>query len=86
MRASCLLWTLGPCCRRAAEPELNKSARSAALSPFVASSTRAGSLPGHIQRGLCVKVADGYVTLPELPGTGFEGKADLYAVMKELAG
>jgi L-alanine-DL-glutamate epimerase-like enolase superfamily enzyme len=32
-----------------------------------------------------VKVVDGYVTLPELPGIGFEGKSDLYAVMKELA-
>ncbi len=32
-----------------------------------------------------VKVVDSYVTLPELPGIGFEGKADLYAVMKELA-
>jgi D(-)-tartrate dehydratase len=26
------------------------------------------------------------VTLPDLPGIGFEGKGDLYAVMKELAG
>ncbi len=33
-----------------------------------------------------VKAVDGYVTLPELPGIGFEGKVDLYAVMKELAG
>lgn len=32
-----------------------------------------------------VKVVDSHVTLPELPGIGFEGKADLYAVMKELA-
>ncbi|MDB5948103.1 MAG: Mandelate racemase / muconate lactonizing enzyme [Ramlibacter sp.] len=32
-----------------------------------------------------VKVADSYVTLPELPGIGFEGKSDLYSVMKELA-
>ncbi|MDI1273349.1 mandelate racemase/muconate lactonizing enzyme family protein [Polaromonas sp.] len=32
-----------------------------------------------------VKVMDGYVTLPELPGIGFEGKADLYAQMKALA-
>jgi L-alanine-DL-glutamate epimerase-like enolase superfamily enzyme len=32
-----------------------------------------------------VKVVDGYVTLPELPGIGFEGKSDLYSVMKELA-
>ncbi|MDO9113563.1 MAG: mandelate racemase/muconate lactonizing enzyme family protein [Polaromonas sp.] len=32
-----------------------------------------------------VKVVESYVTLPELPGIGFEGKADLYAVMKELA-
>jgi D(-)-tartrate dehydratase len=32
-----------------------------------------------------VKVADSYVTLPELPGIGFEGKSDLYAVMKQLA-
>src|SRR5947208_1300932 len=32
-----------------------------------------------------VKVDNGYVTLPELPGIGFEGKADLYAEMKALA-
>ena len=25
------------------------------------------------------------VTAPELPGIGFEGKSDLYSVMKELA-
>lgn len=31
-----------------------------------------------------VKVDGGYVTLPELPGIGFEGKADLYAEMKQL--
>ena len=31
-----------------------------------------------------VKVEGGYVTLPELPGIGFEGKADLYAEMKAL--
>jgi L-alanine-DL-glutamate epimerase-like enolase superfamily enzyme len=33
-----------------------------------------------------VKVQDSYVTLPELPGIGFEGKADLAAEMKALAG
>jgi L-alanine-DL-glutamate epimerase-like enolase superfamily enzyme len=33
-----------------------------------------------------VKVDNGYVTLPPLPGIGFEGKADLYAEMKALAG
>ena len=33
-----------------------------------------------------VKVVDSYVTLPELPGIGFEGKADLAAEMKALAG
>lgn len=32
-----------------------------------------------------VKVVDSYVTLPELPGIGFEGKSDLCAVMKALA-
>jgi len=32
-----------------------------------------------------VKVADSHVTLPELPGIGFEGKSDLYAQMKSLA-
>jgi len=32
-----------------------------------------------------VYVENGYVTLPELPGIGFEGKADLYAEMKALA-
>jgi L-alanine-DL-glutamate epimerase-like enolase superfamily enzyme len=32
-----------------------------------------------------VRVVDGHVTLPELPGIGFEGKADLYREMKSLA-
>ena len=32
-----------------------------------------------------VRVEAGYVTLPELPGIGFEGKADLIAVMRRLA-
>jgi L-alanine-DL-glutamate epimerase-like enolase superfamily enzyme len=32
-----------------------------------------------------VRVENSYVTLPELPGIGFEGKADLYAQMKALA-
>ncbi|MBC7431741.1 MAG: mandelate racemase/muconate lactonizing enzyme family protein [Rubritepida sp.] len=31
-----------------------------------------------------VHVADGHVTLPELPGIGFEGKADLFGVMRGL--
>ena len=32
-----------------------------------------------------VKVDNGYITMPDLPGIGFEGKADLYAEMKKLA-
>ena len=32
-----------------------------------------------------VKVNNGFVTLPELPGIGFEGKADLYQEMTHLA-
>jgi L-alanine-DL-glutamate epimerase-like enolase superfamily enzyme len=32
-----------------------------------------------------VRVENGYVTMPELPGIGFEGKSDLYALMRELA-
>jgi len=32
-----------------------------------------------------VKVDNGFVTLPELPGIGFEGKADLYREMANLA-
>ena len=32
-----------------------------------------------------VEVDNGYVTLPELPGIGFEGKADLFAEMRALA-
>ncbi|CAN7504640.1 mandelate racemase/muconate lactonizing enzyme family protein [Polaromonas sp. LjRoot131] len=32
-----------------------------------------------------VKVIDGHVSLPELPGIGFEGKADLYAQMQALS-
>ena len=32
-----------------------------------------------------VAVEGGYITMPELPGIGFEGKADLNKVMRELA-
>jgi L-alanine-DL-glutamate epimerase-like enolase superfamily enzyme len=32
-----------------------------------------------------VKVQDGYVTMPELPGIGFESKADLFREMKALS-
>lgn len=32
-----------------------------------------------------VKVEGGYVNMPELPGIGFEGKADLISVMRQLA-
>ena len=32
-----------------------------------------------------VRVEDGHITMPELPGIGFEGKSDLIAVMRELA-
>ena len=31
-----------------------------------------------------VKVQNGYITLPDLPGIGFEGKADLYSEMQKL--
>ncbi len=33
-----------------------------------------------------VRVEAGYITMPELPGIGFEGKSDLIGVMRELAG
>jgi L-alanine-DL-glutamate epimerase-like enolase superfamily enzyme len=32
-----------------------------------------------------VKVENGHITMPDLPGIGFEGKADLYAEMRKLA-
>ncbi len=32
-----------------------------------------------------VRVEDGYIVMPELPGIGFEGKADLIRVMRRLA-
>jgi L-alanine-DL-glutamate epimerase-like enolase superfamily enzyme len=32
-----------------------------------------------------VKVNNGYVDLPALPGIGFEGKTDLISAMRELA-
>jgi len=32
-----------------------------------------------------VRVEDGYITMPDLPGIGFEGKSDLIAVMRALA-
>jgi L-alanine-DL-glutamate epimerase-like enolase superfamily enzyme len=32
-----------------------------------------------------VRVEGGHITMPDLPGIGFEGKSDLYRVMKDLA-
>ncbi len=32
-----------------------------------------------------VEVVDGHITMPELPGIGFEGKSDLATVMRELS-
>jgi hypothetical protein len=32
-----------------------------------------------------VEVEDGYITMPELPGIGFEGKSDLYREMQALS-
>ena len=32
-----------------------------------------------------VRVEGGHVTVPDLPGIGFEGKSDLYALMRQLA-
>ncbi|MGA8314472.1 MAG: mandelate racemase/muconate lactonizing enzyme family protein, partial [Bradyrhizobium sp.] len=32
-----------------------------------------------------VKVIDGHIAMPDLPGIGFEGKSDLYAEMRALA-
>ena len=32
-----------------------------------------------------MKVENSYVTLPDLPGIGFEGKADLYREMQALS-
>ena len=32
------------------------------------------------------KVENGFLSLPQLPGIGFEGQSALYAIMRELAG
>ena len=32
-----------------------------------------------------VQVESGYITMPDLPGIGFEGKSDLYRVMRDLS-
>jgi L-alanine-DL-glutamate epimerase-like enolase superfamily enzyme len=32
-----------------------------------------------------VRVQDGHIVMPELPGIGFEGKSDLIKVMRDLA-
>jgi L-alanine-DL-glutamate epimerase-like enolase superfamily enzyme len=32
-----------------------------------------------------VKVENGYITMPDLVGIGFEGKSDLYKEMRELS-
>jgi L-alanine-DL-glutamate epimerase-like enolase superfamily enzyme len=31
-------------------------------------------------------VDQGYITMPDLPGIGFEGKSNLYAEMRALSG
>jgi hypothetical protein len=36
--------------------------------------------------GDCFPVEDGYVALPDSPGIGFEEKANLWAVMRAVAG
>jgi L-alanine-DL-glutamate epimerase-like enolase superfamily enzyme len=33
-----------------------------------------------------VRVENGFITMPDLPGIGFEGKADLIRVMRNLSG
>lgn len=33
-----------------------------------------------------VEVEDGHIVMPDLPGIGFEGKSDLYSLMRQLAG
>lgn len=32
-----------------------------------------------------LRVENGFITMPDLPGIGFEGKADLIRVMRELS-
>jgi L-alanine-DL-glutamate epimerase-like enolase superfamily enzyme len=32
-----------------------------------------------------VEVRDGHITMPDLPGIGFEGKADLYRAMRAIS-
>jgi L-alanine-DL-glutamate epimerase-like enolase superfamily enzyme len=32
-----------------------------------------------------VRVEDGHITMPDLPGIGFEGKSDLYKEMRALS-
>jgi L-alanine-DL-glutamate epimerase-like enolase superfamily enzyme len=32
-----------------------------------------------------IPVEDGYVRMPDVPGIGFEAKADLYRVMRQVA-
>jgi L-alanine-DL-glutamate epimerase-like enolase superfamily enzyme len=32
-----------------------------------------------------VKVENGFITMPDLPGIGFEGKADLFVEMQKLS-
>jgi L-alanine-DL-glutamate epimerase-like enolase superfamily enzyme len=32
-----------------------------------------------------VKVENSYITMPDLPGIGFEGKSDLFKVMQDLS-
>jgi hypothetical protein len=32
-----------------------------------------------------VKVENSFITMPDLPGIGFEGKSDLFKVMQDLS-
>lgn len=42
-------------------------------------------LKDHRPKADSVKVDNSFVTLPDLPGIGFEGKADLFKEMKTLS-
>ncbi len=63
--------------------ELAHAALPATLPPAVSGSrSRTRASFGGFPDG--VTVSDGHVVVPELLGIGFEGKADLYRVLREL--
>ena len=80
MRASSGSAAQSACAARARATASARASITAASLGGARSSRRSSRSPAG------VRVENSIVTLPELPGIGFEGKADLFAQMRALAG